>query len=112
MSNIFDAKAASAAREQAIAQVSEAASPFWKATAIGAVSSLARAKDFFTTDDVWRLAPCTTHEPRAMGGVMRQAASLGICVATDRYEQSERVACHRRPLRVRQSLLREVIPNE
>jgi len=104
--SIFDIAAAIAAREASIAQVDAAASPDWKTAAIGAVAHLARSQDTFTTDDVWKLAPCTTHEPRAMGAVMRHAAGLGMCVATERYEQSERVACHRRPLRVWQSRLR------
>lgn len=46
-----------------------------------------------------------THEPRALGALMREAARAGDIEATDAWALSERVACHRRPLRVWRSLL-------
>lgn len=103
--SLFDAKASAEARDRAIDQVERAADPDWKATALAAVLQLARSRPELTTDDVWAIAPCTTEEPRALGAIMRQAEALGAIKATERWIQSDRVACHRRPLRVWRSLL-------
>jgi len=68
--------------------------------------TLASERQRFTTDEVWaRLDPdMRTHEPRAMGAMMRQAAKAGLITATDGYEQSTRPECHARPVRVWQSV--------
>lgn len=103
----FDAAAGDAAREEAIHRVEKHADDAWKEAALHAVASCARKRPFLTTDDVWAqmVGPDETHEPRAMGAVMRQAQAAGFIQPTFRYEQSLRVACHRRPLRVWQSLV-------
>lgn len=54
----------------------------------------------FTTDDVWALLPPMAVEPRAMGAVMRRLVKAGHIRSTGRWAQSERTACHRRPVRV------------
>jgi hypothetical protein len=93
----------------AIAQVEEAADPDWKQAAAEAIEQVARERDFFTTDHVWmELGPSGTHEPRAMGAMIRQAAAAGVCRITDRTTKSARPCCHRRPLRVWESLWRTV----
>ena len=106
--NLFDRAKAIEARDRAIAQVDEHANSDWKAKAADVVARVARSQGHLTTDDVWaRLihVDAETHEPRALGAIMRAAATHGIIVATDSYVQSTRVACHRRPLRVWRSLV-------
>lgn len=102
----FDPEESARRREEAIRRVESNADEKWKADAFQAVASIAREQSFLTTDDVWgKVSGDGTHEPRAMGAIMRQAASAELIEATERYEQSGRVACHRRPLRVWRSLV-------
>ena len=102
----LDLLAALAARDEAIQRVDEHASDAWKAEAMRAVVRVARERRRFTTDDVWAvLGESGTHEPRAMGAIMLQAARDGWVRATDDYVRSNRVACHARPLRVWESAL-------
>ena len=100
----LDMLAALTARDEALARVKEHADKEWKAEAMRAVVRVARERGRFTTDDVWAvLGESGTHEPRAMGAIMRQAARNGWVRATDEYVRSSRVACHARPLRVWES---------
>jgi hypothetical protein len=102
--NIFDVKNA------AISRVEINADPEWMQAALKAVHTLAVSRDTFTTDDVWDAlsnVKCTTHEPRAMGAVMRHAAREGTIEASPNYRTSQRVECHGRPVRVWTSLLRQ-----
>jgi hypothetical protein len=74
-----------------------------------AVERVAARAEFFTSDAVWFEIKeiddaASTHEPRAMGAVMRRAASMGIVAPTDRYETSARTVCHNRGVRVWRSL--------
>ena len=95
-----------AARDAAIDQVEAHADAEWKRHALEAVARLARERRRFTTDDVWAvMGKVGTHEPRAMGAVMRQAFRLGLVRGTEDYVKSKRVACHGRPLRVWESTL-------
>lgn len=99
------------ARDEAIRRVDVNADSDWKDEAYRVVAALAAHRPRFTTDDVWgRLSGVGTHEPRAMGAIMRQAARDGLIRATSEYQQSGRVACHARPLRVWESL--RVIPTQ
>lgn len=96
------------AADMAIKQVEKNASVEWLRVALLCVIDVARVMPTFTTDDVWErvgLLGVTTHEPRAMGSVMRRAVKDGVCVATPSYERSSRVECHARPVRVWRSLL-------
>ena len=90
---------------EAIDRVDRNADPDWKEHALTVVEQLAMTRATFTTDDVWaRLDPAfATHEPRALGAVMRKAAALGLIRATSTYENSTRVECHGRPVRVWES---------
>jgi hypothetical protein len=102
----LDLLAALAARDEALARVEQHANDAWKAEAMRAVVRVARERGRFTTDDVWQALgglDVGTHEPRAMGAVMRQAARNGWVRATDEYVKSGRAACHARPLRVWES---------
>lgn len=107
--NLFDAKASAEARDESIEKADRAARHDWAKAAEDAVRKLARRRAEFTTDDVWKLLEAytgpTTHEPRALGAVMRRASGDGLIKATDRTALSTRVACHRRPVRVWRSLI-------
>lgn len=94
-----------AERDDAMARVDAHANQIWKDTALRAVAHLARYQDEMTTDDVWESLETHyphlgTHEPRALGPVMRRAATLGIIERTDRTRDSDRAVCHRNPKRI------------
>ena len=101
---LLDEIAAREAANRAIEQVDRAADPAWKKAAMRSVAELAALRPEFTTDDVWeslhRSGQEMPREPRALGAVMRTAAKMGFVEASDRYAQSARVACHRRPIRI------------
>lgn len=90
-------------RDVALARVDGAADPLWRAAADRIIRELAASGVEFTTDDVWSRLDRTgtaTHEPRALGALLKAAAQRGIVRATDRYRNSVRVECHARPVRV------------
>jgi|SRR5215831_6636535 len=97
-------------RDHAIAQVEQNASLDWISSAARAIKLLAQGRDKFTTDAVWALLDAwgtlPPHEERAMGAAMRSANRDGLIVATPEHVLSSRPACHRRPIRVWQSLIR------
>lgn len=80
----------------------------WFDYAMQAVKLIATNREEFTTDPVWAVLERwrwtdeidQTNETRAMGAVMRKAAQLGWCEATNRTEKSKRPACHGRPVRI------------
>jgi hypothetical protein len=79
----------------------------WMAAAHTAVALLAMNCDEFTTDEMWAALRevDATHEPRAMGAVMRAAARHGLIVKTDRVRNSVRPECHARPVAIWRSLV-------
>jgi len=89
-------------RDAAINQADEHAAPDWKTVAYAVVTTLTETMGEFTTDDVWyelqRSGP-HTHEPRALGAIMRKAAAAGLIEPSNpkRYEESTRAVCHRAP---------------
>ncbi len=91
-----------AARDEALERVDEHADEDWKAHASDVIAMTAADLDEFTAEDVWaRLDPAlSTHEPRALGALMKRAAAAGVIVATDQWRVSSRTACHNRPMRV------------
>jgi len=104
--------AATQARDEAIDRVERNADPDWAEAAYLACRLVAEDQQFFTTDNVWQkisiLFPqFKTHEPRAMGAVMRKAAKDGAIVPTDEYVRSDRPECHRRPMMRWESLIFE-----
>lgn len=104
---MFDAQLGAKLADDGIRRADEHADRDWKQEAYEAVADLALFCDHFTTDDVHeRLAGATTHEPRAMGAIMRRAARDGLIEATDRYVASDRAVAHRNPKRVWRSLVR------
>lgn len=108
--SLFDAVEAARRRDHAIALVEQHADGDWMSVAARAIKIIAGGRDQFTTDAVWALLDAwgafPPHEERAMGAAMRAAARDGLCVATTEHRLSSRPACHRRPIRVWQSLLR------
>lgn len=107
--SIFDIRQARERRDRAVAAVTAAADPAWSKAADWAIAHLACELVEFTTDDVWQhlydFAVPSPDEPRALGGAMQRAARLGVISPTDRIVQSERPACHARPVRVWRSLV-------
>lgn len=100
--NLFEYAATSEAK-RAIDQVEENADEQWFIFTTAIVQRLALSGRRFTTDDVWSVlakSGLTTHEPRAMGAVLRNASRDKIIVATGDYVRSERVECHARPIMV------------
>jgi hypothetical protein len=83
------------------------ADPMWKAAAARAVVAAARRQPTLTADDVMALIPpsLTTHEKRALGGIMRGAAVAGVIERTDRTVLCTRANCHRAPITVWKSLM-------
>ena len=98
-------------KTQAIDAVEENANELWKLTALSIVEDLANSKQEFTTDDVWKkldeLPDVQTHEPRALGAVMRRAVRDGLIVSTSTHILSSRPSCHSRPIRVWKSTILE-----
>lgn len=78
-------------------KVYENADPEWLALAERAVLAVSKEKGEFTVDDIWELIPAC-REPRALGAIIRRMSKQGIIVATGRYKESSRSACHHRPV--------------
>lgn len=91
--------------DTAIDQAEKAADPGWLAAAHRAVREAAASGAPFTTDDLWtelsRLG-VTTHEPRALGAVLRAAARPpdALVEQTGRYVKTRRPEAHSRPIPV------------
>ena len=106
---LWDLFEAEQARDEALARVERNASDDWKETVLHIIRDLAVAQDELTTDDVWQVLELrgieATHEPRALGAVMRHAASLGMIERTDTTRRSVRVARHAGDVRVWRCLL-------
>lgn len=102
------AAAGRTARDEALERVDKHADRSWKEVALDVVRHLAATRETFTTDDVWRELEkhsVSTHEPRAIGAVMRSCASSGMIRNTKRAVESTREECHRRPVTIWESLL-------
>lgn len=99
-------------REDAIVRANRHADEQWKSLTFSFIRQLAESLPEFTTDHVWawlqEYPDVATHEPRALGSMMREAYKLGWIVPTDRYENSVRPECHARPVKVWRSRLMEV----
>lgn len=94
-------------QDEALKRVEAHADTAWKRAATRAVYLCAKQHPYFTTDDVWDLIPdnVTTHEPRALGAVMRKAVGAGWIRAADKAPiKSKRVSRHAGPMSVWESL--------
>ena len=92
------------ATEDGIRRAEDHADAAWKHAAEVSVRWCAHMHVDFTTDQVWRrLAEhyfLTTHQPSAMGAVIRSASRAGTIRKTGQYRASERTECHRDNLTV------------
>lgn len=102
---LFDVQDGAVLRDDGITRAAEHAAPDFLDAGIFAVYNVARAKPELSTDEVWSQLAVGTHEHRAIGAVMREAAARGYIRATDRFVPSLRPECHRRPVRVWASLI-------
>ena len=105
---LWDVFAAEQARDEALARVDAHADEVWRETTLKVIRDLAVARDELTSDDVWlALAEhdCETHDNRALGSVMRHAASLGMIARTDTTRRSVRTTRHAGDVRVWRCLL-------
>jgi hypothetical protein len=98
---------------EAIDRVEKNSNQDWSQAAYLACCLVAEQQVFLTSDDVWEMlatiAPqYQTHEPRAMGAVMRRVARDKKIEPTDRYVKSNRPECHHRPQMIWDSLIFEV----
>jgi len=97
-------------RDEAIERGWQNAADKFRDHSLQAIIVLAETKYEFTTDDVWEYFGDneinSTHDGRALGGAMKRAESLGLIIPTDRFVSSERASCHRRPVRVWESLVK------
>lgn len=107
--SLFDLAEAIQAREEAIARVDLHADEMWKQSCREAIIAVASIKAEFTTDDIWEWMFVNgvdqPHENRAMGAVIRESHKSGIIKPTDRYLNSLRPECHRRPIKIWLSLI-------
>ena len=90
------------AKEEAIDRVERHANEEWKEAAFRVGVWVAGQKQFITSDDIWLNLEVhlQTHEPRAMGAIMRRLAREGYIEVTDRYRPSVRLECHMRKIQV------------
>lgn len=100
-----DPEKAAAARDEAIDRVEKNAPEDWKHRVRVAIEALCKEREEITTDDVWERLELLRidlgrAEPRAIGALMKQAQKAGWIEPTATFKNSERVECHRRPLRV------------
>jgi hypothetical protein len=91
-----------------MARAAQHANPAWMAAAYRAAVEAARELVVLTTDDVWsRMDPAVkTHEHRAMGPIMKNAAKDGVIVkAIELPKNCARPSRHKAPLTVWKSLI-------
>jgi hypothetical protein len=79
----------------------------WMEGAVLVIARVAHDQARLTSDDVWQAMPPTLHvtDPRALGAAMRRAERDGTIRPTATWALSTRAVCHRRPLRVWESLV-------
>jgi len=92
--------------ERAIEQVDMNADVKWKVSALEAISEVAMANEYFSSNDLWPHLD-QPREPRAMGAVIRTAQSLQWIVATTTFITSNRPTQHNQPIRVWRSLIHQ-----
>jgi len=97
-----------AVTNEAIDRAGNHADPDWKMEAQLALEAVIATYDYFTTDDVWQLLDerdvHSTHEPRAMGALIREQQRLRRITPTGRYKKSSRIECHKRPVMIWETL--------
>lgn len=98
-------------RDAALEEVETNANQEWKDKALQTIEYLAVSEfDEFTSDEVWeflelKFPDVKTHQPSAMGAIIKKASSLGFIKPTKRFVESTRPSSHARPIRVWKSLI-------
>lgn len=92
---------------EAIEQAGANAPEGWIAEARAAIRHVAEALPFFISDEIWGTGLSEPPEARAIGNVIKWAASEGLIAPTDDFVPSARPGCHRVPRRVWKSLVYE-----
>ena len=100
--------------KEAAARALDHARRAWVEAALISGRRLARSQTFLTSADVRAGIPetITTHEPRALGGVMRKLQKEGWIVPTDSHRLSKNRVNHNRPMRVWRSVVPILPPDE
>lgn len=95
-----------ASRENAINTVEANANLEWKEVAYVTGVEVATRQTTLISEDIWDNLPAgsRTHEPRAMGAVMRRLRKDKIIVPTEQFVISPSTLGHGRPSRVWKSL--------
>lgn len=107
----FGDRSGQEAKIKAMQQAEAHTYPGWNDTALDAVRLAAQKHREFVSDHVWEYMPTPNPqddpqlEPRAMGAVMARANRLGWIKPTQVFQPTNRVASHRRPCRIWQSLI-------
>jgi hypothetical protein len=102
-----------AARDEALARVEANANEEWKRVAYVTALEVAERKHRFTSDDVWdALTHVSTHEPRAMGAVMKRLHKEGHIQPTSDFITSTSPRSHGRPVRVWQYGTQRALEND
>ncbi len=86
-------------RDLALDRVEAGAPDNWIERAVCVIRQLAKESAFITTDEVWERMDAPP-EPRAMGAAMRRAQREGIISPSNQVRNSNRPACHARPIRI------------
>lgn len=108
--DLLDSVASEKERDEAIARVEKHANQRWMLAAYNAVKWCAVHHRQFTTNEVWarlQRSPETTHEARALGPVMANAARNGLIRNSGQYRRSQIPRQHGRPVPVWRSLIDE-----
>ena len=90
-------------KHNAIDTVESNAHAEWLSAAERVVMHLATHRPHFTSDDVWReldKLQVKTHEPRALGAVMRKASRNRVIYRTGRTVDSLRASRHLAPIAI------------
>lgn len=83
--------------EESLEQVKANANRLWMEAAKRIVYDLCGSRKEFTTDEIWQELDKTmhkTHEGRALGAIMREAARNGWCRKSGRWTKTKRENCH------------------
>lgn len=97
-----------AARDDAIDRVERHADVEWKIKAYQTGVRIAQREEFLVSEDIWQALVdegVHTHEPRAMGAVMRKLRADAVIAPTERFIVSPSPLGHGRPSRVWESLM-------
>jgi len=96
-----------AAKHEAMTRAERGANPAWKAAISALIEELAYCRPTFTADDIFALADARgfpkTHENRALGPLLTNAARKGLCRPSLVYVSSKRPWLHAKILRVWES---------